>query len=46
MPASLAQFQDAQETGYQVLSLGSDLTTYIQGVDAFAKLAGIDPRHG
>lgn len=44
MPASTAEFQDAQETGYQVLSLGSDLTTYIQGIDAFAKLAGIEPR--
>lgn len=45
MPASPEQFKDAQQSGYQVLSLGSDLTTYIQGVDAFAKLAGVAPRH-
>lgn len=41
MPASVEQFQDAKETGYQVLSLGSDLSVYIQGVDEFARLAGL-----
>ena len=44
MPASKAQFEDAKQTGYQVLSLGSDLSTYIQGVDAFAELAGLQQR--
>ncbi len=44
MPASKAQFEDARQTGYQVLSLGSDLTTYVQGVDAFAQMAGLSPR--
>jgi len=44
MPASPGQFEDATQTGYRVLSLGSDLSTYIQGVDAFAKLAGLEPR--
>ncbi len=44
MPASPAQFKDARDSGYRVLSLGSDLTTYIQGVDEFANLAGLEPR--
>lgn len=44
MPASKAQFEHAKQTGYQVLSLGSDLSTYIQGVDAFAELAGLQQR--
>jgi 2-dehydro-3-deoxyglucarate aldolase/4-hydroxy-2-oxoheptanedioate aldolase len=44
MPTSPEQFEDAMITGYNVLGLGSDLSTYIQGVDAFAQLAGLEPR--
>lgn len=44
MPMTPAQFEDAKASGYNVLGLGSDLSTYVQGVDAFARLAGLEPR--
>ena len=40
MPVSPAELELAQQSGYRVLSLGSDLSSYIQSVDAFAKLVG------
>lgn len=41
LPVSPAELERANASGYRVLSLGTDLSSYTQSVDGFAKLAGV-----